>query len=223
MTETPTIDLRNKSSPPADDPATAPLGWRWNKNARGGGRWQPRRSPRGPWSQQAREAHAAARGTRPAPDDGGGGGEDQDDGDGEDPPPAYADTRPRKAPRAKPRVSARTRGEITGAAGLLATLLGPPLSAADPYCGEAIAEQLDAITAAAVPLLCQSHTVVGFFTDTGSDWMLWFKLAMALAPVGVAVTRHHILKTIEIVEMTDDEGKVTGLAAVSRDLSMYAT
>ena len=205
MADAPVIDLRDKSTPPPDDPERAPFGYRWDTKAR---EWKVKRSAGG------RKAGAAWLGKKAEPEP------DmtafQRDLDGEDPPPAYASGDGPKVPKSRPKVSAKTKGEITGAVGMVGMMIGGPLMSADPYCGTALMENLDKIAAAVVPLLCQSATVVSFFTDQASDWMLWFKLAMALSPVAIAVGRHHILKTVELVD--DGEGNVM---AVDRDLSAY--
>ena len=205
MADAPVIDLRDKSTPPPDDPERAPFGWRWDTRSK---EWKVKRSAGG------RKSGAAWLGKKEEP------GPDMAEferalGD-EDPAPAYAGGDGPKVSKSRPKVTAKTKGEITGAVGMVGMLIGPPLMGVDPYCGTALMENFDKIAAAVVPLLCQSATVVSFFTDQASDWMLWFKLAIALAPVAVAVGRHHILKTVELVQ--DDEGNVM---AVDRDLSAY--
>ena len=136
---------------------------------------------------------------------------------GEDPGPGYATGDGPKVPKSRPKVSAKTKGDITGAVGMIGLAIGGPLMSMDPYCGTALMENMDKIAAAVVPLLCQSATVVSFFTDQASDWMLYFKLAIALAPVAAAVGRHHILKTVEL-----QKDEATGdVYVVPRDLSEY--
>ena len=135
---------------------------------------------------------------------------------GDDPAPSYASRPAPKVPKVPPKVTAKTKGDMTAAVGMVGMLVLPPLVKADPFCGGALTENFQAIADALVPLLCRSQKVVSFFTEDASDWMLWFKLAMALAPVVVAVGQHHILKTVKIEERLDDDGKPTGdLYAVS--------
>ena len=74
-----------------------------------------------------------------------------------------------------------------------------------------------------MPLLCRSERVVSFFTEDASDWMLWFKLAIALAPVAAAVGRHHVLKTVEI-QQDKETGDLYAVSTAPADLETeYAT
>jgi hypothetical protein len=194
VTEALVIDLRDKKNPPPDDPERAPHGWVWDKNNRHGGGWQPRkRRTAGFFGKDEPDVEEKVQ-------------EILEDRGFQDPAPAWQDTKPPKVPRPRVKVTAKVKSEITAGVGVLGAILLPP-----------------GIADAVVPLLCQSPKVVAFFTDDASDWMLWVKLGAALAPVGIAVTRHHIIKTVEIVEETDEEGNVIGLAAVPRDMSEYAT
>ena len=220
MAGTPVIDLRDKSTPPPDDPERAPYGFRWDAKKN---EWTAKRSaggrPAGPgWFGKAKA---------PEPEPGEFTFDDEPSPVKvaeavQDPAPAYATMPARKAPKtrkAPPRVSKKAKDDMTAAVGMIGMILLPPVVSADPYCGGAVADNLQQITDAVIPLLCKSATVVAFFSDApGSDWMLWFKLMMALAPVGVAVGRHHILKTVEIQQ--DETG---AMFVVERDLSQYAT
>ena len=137
---------------------------------------------------------------------------------GDDPAPSYA-TRP--APKIKkdpPKVTAQTKRDMSAAVGMVGMLVLPPVVKADPYCGGALTDNFQAIAEALVPLLCKSERVVSFFTEEASDWMLWWKLAVALAPVAMAVGQHHLLKTVQIVPAMDEEGNPTGdMYAVSTE------
>jgi hypothetical protein len=146
-------------------------------------------------------------------------GQFERDVSGDDPAPSYASRSAPKIRKTPPKVSAATKNDIAASCGMVGMLVLPPIVARDPFCGGALTENFQAITDALVPLLCRSATVVGFFTDTAGDFMLWFKLAMALAPVGVAVGQHHVLKTVEI-QQDEETGEVF---AVKRDLSGYTT
>lgn len=204
------IDLTDKDNPPPDDPEAAPNGWVWDKNGRRGGGWKPR--------LRKRFGHS----TPPPPtltsdDD----ISDDEFSQAEDPPPSWADGTPAKTPPPPAKVTAAVRKELSAAVGMVGMVILPPLVAADPYCGGALRDNFQGIANAVVPLLCQSPRVVAFFTDTASDWMLWWKLAVAMAPVAAAVGRHHVLKTVEVVDVVDDAGNVTGQAVVERDLSEY--
>jgi len=135
---------------------------------------------------------------------------------GDDPAPSYANRPTPKIPKPPVKITAKTKADMTAAVGMVGMIILPPLAAKDPYCGGALTDNFQAIADALVPLLCRSQAVVSFFTEEASDWMLWFKLAIALAPVVVAVGQHHILKTVKVVERVNEEGEGTGdLYAVS--------
>lgn len=216
MSEEPlTLDLRDKNNPPPDDPVKAPHGWWWNNKTtylRGTG-WYPRKTPAG--------THGSKKDTSPEV-------EEQvqevlEDRGFSDPAPAYATPQPRKTKARKlppPKVNARIRGDMSAAVGMFVMAAGPAVMARDPYCGSAFLGNAQEITDAVIPLMCRSHTIVAFFSDSSENgWLLWFKLAIALAPVGQAVAQHHILRTVEIV--ADPE---TGQPIVRpRDLSEFST
>lgn len=217
MAESSVIDLRDRTNPPPDDPVQAPYGYRWDTKKR---EWAVKRSAGG------RKAGSAWFGKKEEPASDGSADymadfEEDIKKTYQDPEPSYIKNAP-KPPRAKkapPKVTKAVKDDMTASVGLVGMLILPPIVAKDPYCGEALTENFQGIADALVPLLCKSATVVGFFTDSGSDWMLWFKLAMALAPVGMAVGRHHIVKTVEI-----QQDKETGdMYVVARDFSEYAT
>ena len=209
MSESSVIDLRDRANPPPDDAVNAPYGYRWNTKDK---QWDVKRSAGGRKSGAAWFGEKAKEFfTEPDP-------EMKQFEQQFDPEPAHmkpAAARRRKAP---PRVTAKVKDDLTASVGLVGMLVLPPLVAKDPYCGGALADNFQSIADAVVPLLCKSSTVVGFFTDTGSDFMLWFKLGMALTPVAMAVGRHHLLKSVEIQQ--DEQGE---LYVVSRDMSEYST
>ena len=92
--------------------------------------------------------------------------------------------------------------------------------AKDPYCGTAFLDNSQKITDAVIPLLCRSHTVVAFFSDSSENgWLLWFNLAIALSPVAVAVGKHHIIKSVEIAQ----DAETGDLFVVPRDLADFST
>ena len=137
---------------------------------------------------------------------------------GDDPAPSYASRPAPKIKRDPPKVTAATKKDMTAAVGMVGMLVLPPVVKADPYCGGALTDNFQAIAEAVVPLLCKSERVVSFFTEEASDWMLWWKLALALAPVAMAVGQHHLLKTVKIVPAMDDDGNPTGdMYAVSTE------
>jgi hypothetical protein len=222
MTEMAVIDLGDKANPPPDDPSAAPYGYRWDTRKK---EWSVKRSAGG------RKSGAAWFGKNilgieepdPAPESDGPADYMQGfEKQFQDPEPAYAKAPTPRVSRARksvPKVSKKIQDDMAGSLGLIGALLGPPLMSADPYCAGAFFDNFETITAACLPLMCRSATIVGFFTDTGSDWMLWFKLAIALSPVTVAVGKHHILRSVEI-QQDKESGE---LFVVPRDLSEYAT
>src|SRR5215469_4428512 len=89
--------------------------------------------------------------------------------------------------------------DIAGFAGLVGAPLLAILQQADPYCGSALAQNYEPIVDAVLPLLCRSEKIVSWFTGDKSDWLLWGKLALALAPVGRAIFEHHVARSVEVV------------------------
>ena len=206
------LDLTDKANPPPDDAVKAPHGWMWDRPRK---TWRPRKAPaKGGWGyHRGSIGNGKVAETDKADVDM---GPFERDIAGDDPAPSYASRPAPKVPKVPPKVTAKTKGDMTAAVGMVGMIVLPPLAAKDPYCGGALTENFQAIADALVPLLCRSQKVVSFFTEDASDWMLWFKLAIALAPVAVAVGQHHILKTVKIKERLDDDGKPTGdLYAVS--------
>lgn len=213
MTETPVIDLRDRSNPPPDDPANAPFGHRWDTRKK---EWVVKRSAGG------RKSGSAWFGSKePEPDVEEKVQEVLEDRGFQDPKPAWQD---KPAPKVKrrpsaPKVSAKVKGDMSAAVGMMMMVTGPALMAKDPYCGGAFLDNSQKITDAVIPLLCRSHTVVAFFSDSSENgWLLWFNLAIALSPVAVAVGKHHIIKSVEIRQ--DETGD---LYVVPRDLSEFST
>ena len=212
MAETSVIDLRDRKNPPPDDPVKAPYGWRWDTGKR---EWVIKRSaggrkPGAAWFGKVRGSDA------PAPEEM---APFEEQFDYVDPEPAHLKASAPRVKKTPPKITRAIRDDMTASVGLVGMLVLPPVVARDPFCGGALTDNFQAITDALVPLLCRSATVVGFFTDTAGDFMLWFKLAVALAPVGMAVGQHHVLKTVEI-----QQDKETGeVFAVKRDMSEYTT
>jgi len=201
------LDLTDKKNPPPDDPVKAPHGWMWD---RPGKSWRPRKAAaKGGWpsrrdrmdSAQLRDSHKSDETDM---------GPFERDIAGDDPPPAYASRPAPKIKKDPPKVTAQTKKDMTAAVGMVGMLVLPPIVKADPYCGGALTDNFQGIADAVVPLLCKSERVVSFFTEEASDWMLWWKLAVALAPVAMAVGQHHLLRTVKVVEDVDEDGKPTG-------------
>lgn len=115
------------------------------------------------------------------------------------PPAGKRPPRPRHGP-AKP-VPQAVRDDMTGKVALLLSVPAMTWQAGDPYCGGAFAENVDNITQKLVPLLCLSPDIVRFFQKT-STFMLLLEFAIACQPVGIAVVKHHVTRTVGIDEKT---------------------
>lgn len=215
MADTAVIDLRDRKNPPPDDPVSAPFGYRWDTKKR---EWVVKRSaggrkPGDAWLGKAKSFLADEPEEEPA------GSADYFRGARyEDPEPAHMTHAP-KVPKQPVRITKKTKDDIAASCGMVGMIVLPMVNSRDPYCGGALTENFAAITDALVPILCRSQTVVNFFSADTSDWMLWFKLAMAMAPVAAAVGRHHVLKSVKI-----EEDKETGeLYVVPSDFTGYST
>jgi hypothetical protein len=210
------IDLADKTNPPADDPVAAPYGYRWDTKKK---EWVVKRSAGGRKSGAewfGKNILGIEKDEKPADEQM---APFEEQFDYVDPEPAHLKAKPVRRKRTPPKVTKAVKDDMTASVGLVGMLILPPLAAKDPYCGQALTDNFTQIADALVPLLCKSSTVVGFFTDTGSDFMLWFKLGMALTPVAIAVGQHHILRTVEV-----QQDKETGdLYVVKTDFSGFST
>lgn len=199
MSESTVIDFSDKSNPPPEDVEHAPYGWRWDGRSK---LWVAKKSNGG---RVPKEERTSPQVTVPPDDD-----------VLRDPAPGWfgAEGTAPKAERKAVRVTARTKQDMTAAVGMVFAITGPAVMRIDPYCGAVVTEQMQDIANAVVPLLCQSETVVRFFTSDGKgSFMLWFALAVALWPVGTAVVQHHLTKSVTITEETDPETGETTLYA----------
>jgi hypothetical protein len=182
--------MNDRSAKPDADPVVAPYGWAWDRSP---GRWRPALK-RGNY----RRASENAPGPESVSSETGSAGQ-ADSGVRRDPDPAWFAEKPADAPRPGGEVPAQVVNDIAGFAGLVGTPLLAMLRSADPYCGEALAQNYERVVDATLPLLLRSERVVKYFTGDKSDWLLWGKLAMALAPVARAVVDHHVLRTVAVV------------------------
>lgn len=186
------------SPPPAS--AEAPKGWAWRRGSRS---WAPRQ--RGPvlWHGEPGVPGADASGP-----DAGGHREAAPGPEQHDPEPSWM--RPdggagdsSKASGGKLKfddVPQAVKDDMAGLAGLVATPVLALLQQADPYCGTILAQNFEPVLDATLPLICRSEKIVKYFTEDQADWLLWGKLAMALAPVAKAFADHHIFRTVEVVK-----------------------
>ena len=204
-------------SPPPADANTAPHGWVWN---RASGSWRPaKRAPKpGTRRESILNAAAASSGSGdrsepaagpvnaaphsptdqdPAPGwqgDGQAAGEAPLGGDSVGSLPRTASGKLRFDD-----VPQQVKDDIAGLAGLVATPILSLLQSLDPYCGTALAQNLEPVVDAALPLICRSERIVRYFAEDQADWLLWGKLAMALKPVAQAIAEHHIFRTVRVV------------------------
>lgn len=176
--------------PPPDDPVLAPKGWTWNRSAR---QWKARRRVIAgqvitgqPSQQQQQEPHQQ--------DTAATAGNDPDPGWMQDGKPAG-----RKRRQSIEDVPKETVDDMAGLAGLVGAPVLAMLQQADPYCGSILAQNYEPIVDAVLPLLCRSEKITSYFAGDKSDWLLWGKLAMALAPVGRAILEHHVIRSVEVV------------------------
>ena len=205
-------------SPPPPS-AEAPKGWAWQRKSRS---WAPRQ--RGPqlWNGGSApepanaDANADAGAGTPAPDGGAPGPEQQDPDPGWMGQDAGADSKKFSGTKLKfDDVPQAVKDDIAGLAGLVGTPILAVLKSVDPYCGTVLAENFEPVIDATLPLMCRSEKIIAYFTGDKADWLLWGKLAMALAPVGRAIAEHHIFKTVEVVK--DRETGVVTILRGGRD------
>jgi hypothetical protein len=182
---------------PAPD-AAGPRGYTWNRQSRS---WQAKVKGEVLFKPAATTDLPGPGGlTSPIGAQGTRAGESQGDPDpgwfGEDAEPQAADGKKRLSLEDVPQA---VRDDIAGFAGLVGAPVLAMLQQADPYCGTILAQSFEPIVDACLPLICRSEKIVRYFSGDQSDWLLWGKLAMALAPVAKAVIAHHVTRTVEVV------------------------
>jgi hypothetical protein len=178
------------AAPPVDP--EAPYGWTTGRD----GVRRPKKTagrPRKPAADAPADgpapAAAAAQPAEPGPEH-------------HDPDPAWVqDSNPGKRKRRQSieDVPRETVDDMAGLAGLVGAPVLAILQQADPYCGSVLAQNYEPIVDAVLPLLCRSKKITDYFTGDQSDWLLWGKLAMALAPVGRAFIEHHVIRSVQVV------------------------
>jgi hypothetical protein len=203
--------LDDRHNKPEADPVNAPHGWAWDRPE---ARWRPAKK-RGNYARKS-AGDIPSDGLVPSARLGGpdqprepqrsDGNENVDRGTSHDPDPGWFgsdDDKPRTRKQTIRDVPQSVQNDIAGFAGLVGAPVLALLQQADPYCGGALAANYEPIIDAVLPLLCRSEKIVAYFTGDKSDWMLWGKLAMALAPVGKAVLDHHVLRRVDVVRNPD--------------------
>lgn len=190
--------MNDRNAKPDPDPVKAPYGWAWDRTP---GRWRPAKK-RGQYPRAKAEnaSSAAPADSSPAA----GPGHPLPPEDGRDPDPAWFAGGDRPPPPPPKRLSiddvpAQVVNDIAGFAGLIGAPLLAMLQTADPYCGSVLAQNFQPIVDATLPLLCRSERIVAYFTGDKSDWLLWGKLAIALAPVGRAIIEHHVIRSVHVI------------------------
>jgi hypothetical protein len=81
--------------------------------------------------------------------------------------------------------------DVQGKVAFMLSTTAMAVGLVDDYCGNSILENTPQISKALTPILCQSPGVVAWFTRT-SNVMLYVNLAMAMAPVAMAIMNHHL-------------------------------
>lgn len=121
----------------------------------------------------------------------------RDDHDGSSAPPGGTTRPPEKV-----------ADDLAAAMGLIGMIVLPMGQRIDPYCGAALTGCWDRVAEACVPLLMRSDWAVRFMTTAGGIGD-WFGLALALQPVGEAFVKHHVTKTVQIVQEPDGTATAT--------------
>jgi hypothetical protein len=148
--------------------------------------------------------------------------------------------RPESRRPAPVKITKTVSDDITGKLALLLSVPAATWEAVDPYCGGALADNLDPVVRAAVPLICLSQEAVRWFQKT-STFMLVVELALALRPVAEAAWHHHIAGDVLVLDdgrviqgkrgpdgrvyfpPIKDAGPATAGAAAGPDYSAYTT
>lgn len=100
--------------------------------------------------------------------------------------------------------------------GKLAFLLSMPtamLAPLDPVCMPVIQQNIPQVTAALVPIICQSPDMVKFFTK-GAGFILWLNLGVAMWPIIQVIIAHHLSKSITL-------DANTGQTIPTKDFTQY--
>lgn len=165
--------------------------------------------------------------------------DESDDGElpGLTPDPEPAHIRPQRgrqtsdrAPKQRaPRVTATIRKDVEAKISFVLTPAGHAWSARDPVCGTTFLGQVPDISDALADIVCDSPDLLAWFTGPAGGFMKYFKLFMALAPVGFAVSGHHYSEQARQLREENARRKAQGLPplvlqpqAPPADYSAYA-
>jgi hypothetical protein len=122
---------------------------------------------------------------------------------GPDPKPAHAGkgwSSSRKGAKPKPgRVTAALRADIVAKIGFVLEMPARLWAMRDPICGGTFVQAVPDTAAALADFVCESPEMMEWFTAGAvSGFMKWFKLMMALGPVGQVAVAHHVYHSIEL-------------------------
>ena len=97
---------------------------------------------------------------------------------------------------AQPRkITAAVRRDIQAKIAMLTHLGASAWQVRDEICGAAAVQAVPEFAEALTDIVVDSPDLVAWFTS-GGTYMKWFRLAMAMQPVAMAVVQHHVTHTI---------------------------
>jgi hypothetical protein len=96
------------------------------------------------------------------------------------------------SPKAKVRVTAGLRKDVHAKIRFVLLPAGQAWQARDPLCGGTFVAQEPDISDALADIVCDSPDLLAWFTGPAGGFMKYFRLAMALQPVGISLWLHHI-------------------------------
>ena len=102
--------------------------------------------------------------------------------------------------KARIKVTAATRKDVHAKIRFVLVPAGGIWQARDRICGGTFVEQEPEVSDALADIVCDSPDLLAFFTGPAGGFMKYFRLVMALQPVGLAVWAHHIAHAVEIVD-----------------------
>ena len=105
-----------------------------------------------------------------------------------------------KAPKARIKVTAATRKDVHAKIRFVLVPAGEIWQARDRICGGTFVQQEPAVSDALAEIVCDSPDLLAWFTGPAGGFMKYFRLVMALQPVGLAVWAHHVAHAVEIVD-----------------------
>jgi hypothetical protein len=110
--------------------------------------------------------------------------------------PGSSQGKPRSS-GAKVRVTAATAKDINAKVRIALEVPGRVWQARDEFCGGVFVHQAPEIADALTEIILDSPDLIAWFTGPAGGFMKYFKLLMALQPVGVTVYAHHVSHAIQ--------------------------